>query len=303
MISLDDILDGLTVDVRPFGICEARGDGVIALSARNRTTLHYVLSGAGTFAIDGVSDLETGEGTILVVPAHVEHRLRAAPKTDCEVLNCAPLDSNWTILQEGQGANGVIVACSEIEVGYRGISGLFNYLQTPLICRLETGDLLKTTLDQILTELATPQAGSRALVRALMQQCMIYLLRQTGHTSPSQIYWLTAAYDERLWRAVVAILDNPAKNHTVDTLSEIATMSRSSFADHFRKAFQRGPIDLLKQARLQLAVRLLVSTDLSVKSISQEVGYTSRSYFSRAFSDRYGKSPAAYRENHRNFRP
>lgn len=300
MLTLDQMLDGLTVEVQPFALCEARGNGVIDLGSREHATLHYVLTGSGTFTLAGQPDILSSDGTILVTPARVSHRLKAKPQALCEALNCVPLGPDWQVHRAGHGSNGVIVACSEISVGYRGIEGIFDYLQAPLVCRLEETDALRLALEQILIELAAPKAGSRALVRALMQQCMIHLLRQAGAVSGAQLQWLTAAHDERLWRAVTAIFDHPEAPHSLDTLSDLAQMSRSAFAEHFKQAFGRGPIDLLKQARLQLAARLLISSELSIKTITRDIGYGSRSYFSRAFHDQFGLSPADYRSAHTN---
>lgn len=298
MLTLDQMLDGLTVEVQPFAICEARGSGSIDLGATDHATLHYVLAGAGTFNIVGVADVPTSSGTIVITPARVPHRVQAAPNVKCETLICTTLDADWRLHTTGKGANGIVVACSEISVGYRGIEGLFDYLQAPLICHLDDNDAVKIALEQVLSELAAPKAGSRLLVRALMQQCMIYILRQTSLAAPSEIHWLTAAHDVRLWRAVTAIIDHPEALHTLGTLAENAQMSRSSFASHFKQAFGRGPIDLLKQVRLQLAARLLTSSQRSIKTIARNVGYDSRSYFSRAFQDRYGKSPTNFRDTH-----
>jgi AraC-like DNA-binding protein len=75
-------------------------------------------------------------------------------------------------------------------------------------------------------------------------------------------------------------------------------MSRSSFAGYFKQAFGRGAIDLLKQARLRLAARLLLSSQRSIKTITRDVGYASRSPFSRAFHDHFGQSPLDYRMAH-----
>ena len=73
-------------------------------------------------------------------------------------------------------------------------------------------------------------------------------------------------------------------------------MSRSSFAEHFKTTFGRGPMELVKEVRLRQAARLLLTTDSSIKRVARNVGYTSRSYFTRAFTATYGTSPADYRK-------
>jgi len=303
MLTLDQILEGLTVDVTPFAICEARGAGVIDLGSRDCATLHYVLSGSGTFSMLGLPDIQCPGGTIVITPARVPHRLQAKANARCESLTCAPLDADWQIHKAGQGNDGIIVACSEVTIGYRGIEGLFDYLSAPLVCGLENNEALRLSLEQVLKEFAAPRPGSRSLVRALMLQCMIHILRQTSTVSPTQLQWITAAHDARLWRAVKAIFDHPESSHTLETLAETAQMSRSAFAEHFKQAFARGPIDLLKQVRLQLAAHLLISSERSIKSVTRDVGYASRSYFSRAFHDHFGMSPAEYRAVHRHPAP
>jgi AraC family transcriptional regulator, activator of mtrCDE len=296
MFELDQLLDGLTVEVQPFAICEARGASVIDLGAREQATLHYVLAGSGTFTMAGFPDIESRGGTIMITPRLLSHKVWAAPNGECQTLACAPLGSDWRVHQVGDGDNGIIVACSQISVGYRGVEGLFDYLHAPLICHLDDTDSVKLALEQILSEFATPKPGSRSLVRALMQQCMIHILRETNTQEPTRLQWLTAARDGRLWRTFTSIFDHPEAPHTLDSLAEMARMSRSSFADHFKQTFGRGAIDLLKEARLLMAARLLVSTDLSIKTITRDVGYVSRSHLSRAFIEHFGLSPADYRD-------
>jgi len=298
MLTLDQMLDGLTVEVQPFAICEARGTSCIDLGSLPHATLHYVLAGAGTFTLAGLPSVPSSSGMIMIAPARVPHSVQADPSAECQALTCSALDADWHLYKSGDGANGVVLACGEIAIGYRGVEGLLDCLQVPLICNLDDNDAVKVSFEQILRELAEPKAGGRSLVRALMQQCLIQILRQTSVTAPAEIHWLTAAHDQRLWRVVTAIFDHPEAPHTLDTLAEIARMSRSAFADHFKRAFGRGPIDLVKQARLQLAARLLLTSQRSIKAITRDIGYTSRSYFSRAFHEHFGISPIDYRASH-----
>ena len=299
MLTLDQILDGLHLEVMPFALCEARGDGLLDLGVRSQATLHYVLDGSGVFNVAGWPAINAAAGTVLISPPSANDSLRASGSGRCEPLVCAPLVTDWLIRQVGEGETGVIVACGEISASYRGIDGLFNYLQEPLQTWLAEHDGLKSALHQLLDELARPRAGSKALVRALMQQCMIHILRQYGEIGDSPLLWMAAAQDDRLWRAVEVMLTEPKAQHSLESLSAIAQMSRSSFAEHFKASFGHGPIDLLKQIRMRLAARMLIGTDMSIKAVTREIGYASRSYFSRAFQEVYGLSPADYRLAHR----
>ena len=92
-------------------------------------------------------------------------------------------------------------------------------------------------------------------------------------------------------------MEAPEANHTLESLGEAAGMSRGTFAERFREAFGRTAIDCLKEIRLRRAAHLLTSTDLPIKRIAFQVGFESRSYFSRAFKAFAGIDPAGFRAN------
>jgi transcriptional regulator GlxA family with amidase domain len=105
--------------------------------------------------------------------------------------------------------------------------------------------------------------------------------------------------DPRLVRALLDLMEDPAREHTLKELASASGMSRSLFAERFAEAFERPPMDLLKQIRLHRAANLLRSTSLPVQVVGMTVGYASRSYFSRAFRAAYGRDPKTFRESAR----
>lgn len=95
--------------------------------------------------------------------------------------------------------------------------------------------------------------------------------------------------------AINAILERPFAAHTVETLASAAGMSRSAFAQRFTDLVGQAPIEFLKYERLRHAAHLLYTTSLPLKSIIGTVGYSSRSYFSRAFRSAFALSPGTVR--------
>ena len=51
----------------------------------------------------------------------------------------------------------------------------------------------------------------------------------------------------------------------------------------------------VREVRLRSAAHLLDQPELSVDAIAGRVGFSSRSHFSKAFSEQFGSSPAAFR--------
>ena len=131
-----------------------------------------------------------------------------------------------------------------------------------------------------------------------MNQCLIEVLRAAEAQTDGSLPWLSAMDDPRISKVVDTILDRPEENYTVESLANIAAMSRATFARHFEKCFDRTPMDYLRDVRLRRAAQLLQVSSIAVDGVAARVGYSSRSHFSKAFSEQYGASPAEFRKQH-----
>jgi len=311
MLTLDRLLDGLHVEVRPFALCEVHGHGRLDMGRQAEATIHYTLAGCGRFHIAGHAPQPVRAGSVLILPAVLPHRLQALGDGPGSrpLPRCAGMPADWQRHlagadgTDGDDGGGVLVACAELDARFGQVQGLFSHLAAPLAVHAAPDDAIARTLTALLAELARPAPGSAAMARALMQQCLIHVLRQVcqGNADDGRsdgtcrLPWLAALQDERLGRAVDAVAADPAAPHNLDSLAALAGMSRSSFAAHFTQAFGRGPMAYVGEVRLQAAAAELRHGDRPVKELAAKVGYDSRSYFSRAFRARYGCSPAAYR--------
>lgn len=137
--------------------------------------------------------------------------------------------------------------------------------------------------------------GTHAMCEGLMRQCLIQLLRYQLDRSEAGTPLIRALRDPRLARAVAAVLAKPGAPHTLESLADAASMSRSTFADRFFVLYGQTPFAFVAVTRLRNAARLLLISDLPVKAIAHSIGYASRSHFSRAFRTAFGQDPTAYR--------
>lgn len=133
------------------------------------------------------------------------------------------------------------------------------------------------------------------MVRALLLQCMIEMLRARLASGDPGVTWLASLADPGLWLGLRAMLDDPGNPHTLESLAGAAGMSRSRFAARFRAAYGRGAMTLLRDLRLAHAAQLLTERRMSVDQVARAVGFQSRSAFSRAFVAMWGASPRAFR--------
>jgi AraC-like DNA-binding protein/quercetin dioxygenase-like cupin family protein len=96
-------------------------------------------------------------------------------------------------------------------------------------------------------------------------------------------------------RVVQAIRLEPGRQWSVSNLASHAGMSRSGFAEKFRIETGQTPMEVVTQARMEMAVRLLRHSREAIKSISASTGYSSSPVFIRTFRRHFGQSPSAYR--------
>lgn len=90
-----------------------------------------------------------------------------------------------------------------------------------------------------------------------------------------------------------------AENLSLERLAERCYVSVSTFKRRFRKRFSMSPHRWFILRRLDLAYRMILSTDVSVSEISRMCGFTNPSHFIAAFKRRYGITPTVLRRNNR----
>lgn len=260
--------------------------------------LHFVLQGTG--AILGAQDdvHELAPYWLGVVPTGLTHALQTSGSVENERrIGAPPPGAPVPPLTAGQSEHpSLTVACGLVRVSYGESLGLFDHLHDVLAVDLSATPQVRSSFQGILAEQTLPGPGSDAMKTALMSQCLVHLFRALCRDRDCPLPWLTAIEDARLGLVIDRLLSNPAARYTVDSLAQIASMSRSAFMERFVAAFGRPPMSFLHDVRMQRAARLL-RTDkrLSLDEIAGRVGYASRSHFSSAFLKHYHTTPTAFR--------
>ena len=88
---------------------------------------------------------------------------------------------------------------------------------------------------------------------------------------------------------------NPEFN--VTTLSQMLSLHHNYFSLLFKKETGISPIKAITDCRLKNACKMLGFTDMLIKEIAIENGFSDELYFSRIFKKNFGISPKAYRKN------
>jgi AraC-like DNA-binding protein len=302
-MTFEHIFDEMEVSADPFALCELPGRSSLGLAGLPRATLHYVLAGRGELVCRGRPPIALERGTLVLIPALHAHTLRGFGGHSHPLPDCDPAELGLAahLGEADDGAGGdigggkLLAICSRVSIGIRGTQGLVDLVREPIVEAIGENDAIWGPVDRLLRELSLPALGGRALIRTLLLECMIHLLRGRLQARDQALNWMAALTDERLWTALKRMLEAPGDPHTVESLATAAGMSRSTFASRFSAACGRGSMELLRELRMHHAASLLAQSDLPVKRVADLVGFHSRSAFSRTFSSATGLSPQQFR--------
>lgn len=295
---LDQLLMALAVPVSAFSVCQIQKGWRLSFPVFEAVTIHFVLEGTGSLRVADGPWLPFGPRSILVVPTRRSHVVGAAEGALGETRaedHFSLLGDGLIAFTAGGASHDTLLVCGSIATAHGAPPNLFDLLREPMVETLPSDGAFRQAFDLLRAELDRPRLGTQAMVEVLMKQCLIAVLRHhlMGNSIDSPLE--ATFHDPRMARAVLAILAIPAAPHTVESLASLAGMSRATFSERFSRTYGQGPIDFVRQVRLRIAARLLRTTDMPIKVISQSIGYTSRSYFSRAFREAYKIDPKAFR--------
>jgi signal transduction histidine kinase/DNA-binding response OmpR family regulator/streptogramin lyase len=100
---------------------------------------------------------------------------------------------------------------------------------------------------------------------------------------------------EKMMQAINKNIQNPELS--IDLLSSSLGYSTRQFYRRLKNVTEKSPADIIKEYKLTVAERLLVTTHLSVEEIMQKSGFINRGTFYKSFSLKYGIPPRQYREH------
>ncbi|MEJ4089083.1 AraC family transcriptional regulator [Galbibacter orientalis] len=88
----------------------------------------------------------------------------------------------------------------------------------------------------------------------------------------------------------------PSKSHSIKKLTTQYFISPSKLQKGFKIMHDRTVADFIKNLRIELAEEMIKNRECTISEIVYDIGFTSRSYFSKIFKEKYHCSPKNYQE-------
>lgn len=86
-----------------------------------------------------------------------------------------------------------------------------------------------------------------------------------------------------------------SENMTIEQMAELCFYSKSYFMKFFKESMGVSFVAYLNDYRLEVAARLLRSSNDNIIDIASRCGFDNLSYFNRSFKKKYGITPGKYR--------
>ncbi|MFJ7218802.1 cupin domain-containing protein [Amycolatopsis sp. NPDC098790] len=267
----------------------------VARYGRLEVPFHVLLDGeCRLFVGREVFDLRPGD--VVLIPSGAAHRVVTAgpgrPRGTVETGGEA-----FVTTRSERGGDPVIdLFCGHYTVNAGAGALLFRSLPGAVHVAFgqstDTDEVLRGLSALMRAEADREGSGTAAILSALCTVLLAMVLRTAR--GASDVVW-TAVTDPGIADAVGSVLAEPGEDWSIERLSRQVSMSRATFLRRFVRETGMTVGTWLARARMMAAAELLTTTDVSVATIADRVGYRSESAFTRAFRAELGTTPARFR--------
>ncbi|MEU1429574.1 AraC family transcriptional regulator [Nocardia sp. NPDC005746] len=253
---------------------------------------HVMLQGSCWVLPPDGEPIAMGAGDVLFMPRGENHDLVDALGTPIGEV-AAPGEPREIA---GPGARTVLV-CGAYELGRQRSHPLLEDLPEFIHLPARPGrhPALRSAVDLLAGEIAEPRPGTDAVIPALLDTLLLFLLRAWFDERADSTGWAGVFQDPAVADALRAIHAAPEKAWTVPELGAVAGVSRATLARRFLATVGEPPLSYLTRWRMLTAARLLRETDTPLAGVARKVGYQSEFAFAKAFKREYGLAPGQYR--------
>lgn len=163
---------------------------------------------------------------------------------------------------------------------------------------IEDDTRVNRILGDLTSELEAESPGKEIIVRALVEQLLVQLLRNYSIARLSEELELSRVglVDRRIRRSVELMYTQLDQDLSLKDVAAASYLSPFHFARLFKKITGSTPRNYLAGIRSARAQLLLGESDLSITEIAARVGYLSASHFTKAFRQATGTTPREFRK-------
>lgn len=231
------------------------------------TELFYIVKGKGVILLQN-QEVPVKENDLVIINPNVEHTEKSNSLDSLEYI--------------ALGIEGLSFSLPDEEESQMG---LFTY-------HGDQKDIL-FYLNKLLHEIKQNDDNYEIVCQNIIEILIVKLRRDKKFT-------LTKTETKNLNRSVSLIQHYLNQNYrediSLDSLAEIGHINKFYLAHTFKKDIGVSPIEYLQKVRVREAKLLLETTNYSIASIAEIVGFSSQSFFTQSFKRFTDQTPSKYRK-------
>ena len=301
-VPIGKLLDSLRMESAFFTQSELRSPWAISMPPmHNCMMFHLVLEGNAVFNIDG-KEVTLKAGDFILFPKGEGHTLSDGECRSFTPLHALPItavSARYETLEFGGKGNRAAMICGVLLFQHPLAIKLLGILPSYITIRnaQEGPSQIVGHISGLLSsETHDVAVGAEAVIARLADILVITAMRQhLQQISHDEMGWLGALEDDRIGKALKLIHDSPDHHWSLEELASKVGMSRTSFAQQFKRLVGNTPMEYLTEWRMSLAYSKLQLSKQSMLAIALDIGYQSEAAFSRAFKKIIGQSPNTVR--------
>ncbi|XXY51335.1 AraC family transcriptional regulator [Sorangium sp. So ce269] len=307
--ALSEVLQDLRLSEGTYGRCELKRPWGIDLPPVAQARFHFVVSGVCWLRAPKRGWLELHAGDVALLPHGTGHAIADRARGRVKPLEEMPLeeigDRAYEMRAGGAGARTILVCCS---VGFAqpAVNPLLELMPPLLLVRGGGAEdaVLPVLLDAMADEVLRRRVGAATVMTRLADVVITRVVRAWVESRTEDTEgWLAAIRDPQIGRALAAIHRRPGEPWSVESLADVARMSRSIFSERFAAVVGVPPARYLARWRMHVASGWLRDDRVTVAEAAVRLGYDSEAAFSRAFKRFSGVPPSALRRQGRDEGP
>lgn len=232
---------------------------------RDHYLIHLVVSGKGTYTVEGKSHSLSSGDLFLAKPSQL-------------ITYAADQEEPWVYFW----------------VGFNGACATRLIQQTPFSSSEPTFHCDNVADLQQLLEKVYQSRGPEPHNEAMMVGYLYLFLSRLMQEAQNQQPHPTNSSTQYVMNAVKYIQFHFSQDISIDDIADSVGVSRSHLYRVFMSNVGQSPIDYLTDYRISEACQLLRTSQLSISEIAVSVGFFDQFYFSRVFKKRKGVPPSRY---------
>lgn len=246
--------------------------------------LNYIYSGQCQQIINGQT-YTLNQGDILLMDAGSKHQIERLEEEDI-VINLLFKDNNISLqsLEEMQGNNSLLYHLLLSRYSQLEISQNF------IILRSEEIPKVPQLLHRMIEEYFFQKNFSQEILKHSLS-ILLYELARSLPTAQKKL--LQTRQDPFL--QVLELIDRDYRDLTLAKAADQLKFNKNYLSNLVKEKSGQTFTELVHQKRLMSAKLLIQSTDFSIETICQTVGFSNKTYFYKQFALMYGMKPSEMR--------